>query len=134
MKPELIQSPYRAPPAVDLSTAELDLHLRRAHRLRALEFNRVLKIAARGFKALYRRFKQARERRVAIAELRRLDERTLKDIGIERSEIPLIVEQLLKRREADGEPQRAYPLRALVAPAARGAAAEDDQCCPPLAA
>lgn len=134
MKPELIQSPYRTRPAVDLSRAELDRHLRRAHCLRALEFNRVIRRAARGLGALYRKFRQARDRRVAIAELRRLDERTLKDIGIERSQIPLIVEQLLRRREADGDPTKSYPLRVLAAPASRGAAAEDDERCPPLAA
>lgn len=134
MKPELIQSPYRDPPAVDLSNAELDRHLRRAHCLRAAEFDRLIKRAARAVAALYRGFRRARDRRVAIAELRRLDERTLKDIGIERSQVPFIVERLLELREADGDRSKIYSLRALTAPVATGEAAEDDECCPRLAA
>ncbi|HSS63281.1 MAG TPA: DUF1127 domain-containing protein [Gammaproteobacteria bacterium] len=134
MKPESIQFPHAAPPATGLSRTELDRYLRRAHCLRAAAFSRLIKRVARGLRTLFRGLKQARDRRSAVAELRRLDERTLKDIGVERGQIPLIVEQLLARRRAEGEPRKAYPLKALVAPPATEAANEDDERCPPLAA
>ncbi len=41
--------------------------------------------------ALWRRFREAREKRRAVREMRNLDNRTLKDIGINRSEILSIV-------------------------------------------
>lgn len=134
MKPELIQSPNRARPGQDLSRSELDRYLRRAHCLRAVAFNRLIKSVARGLGAPFRGFKQARDRQSAIADLQRLDRHMLKDIGVERSQVPLIVEQLLQRPKAKGEPPKAYPLRFLSTLPAPGAAAEDDERCPPLAA
>ncbi len=137
MKPELIQSPHRARPVTGLTREQLDRYLRRAHCLRSAAFGRLFKRIASLFGALFRRLKRAHDRRSAIAELRRLDERTLRDIGVERPQIPLIVEQLIARREADGKPQGAYPLRALTsipATSTAGTDAEDDQRCPPLAA
>jgi uncharacterized protein YjiS (DUF1127 family) len=134
MKPELIQISQGAAPAQGLSRAELDRYLRRAHCLRAVAFSRLVERIARGLSALYRGFKQARDRRSAIAELRRLDRRMLKDIGVERSQVPLIIEQLLRQPKAKGEPPKAYRLRSLRALPTPGADAEDDERCPPLAA
>lgn len=135
MKPELIQSPHRAPPVTGPTREQLDRYLRRAHCLRSAAFGRLFKRIASLPGALFHGLKQAHDRRSAIAELRRLDERTLRDIGVERSQIPLIVEQLLARRETYGEPQGAYPLRVLTStPATAGTDAEDDERCPPLAA
>lgn len=142
MKPELIQSPTRASAAdaelaPRLSRAMLEHYARRAHRLRSAAMGRALKGAAAalagGFAAIFQAVKQYRDRRKAISELSRLEERTLKDIGIERSQIPLIVEQLLQQRKADGGARKAYPLRLLTTSPARRAA-DDDECCPPLAA
>jgi len=134
MKPELIQSPHRAPPALGPSRSELDRYLRRAHCLRAAAFSRLLKSVAGSLRALFQRLKQSRDRRRAIAHLRRLDEHTLKDIGVEGERVPVIVEQLLARRRAEQEPRKAYPLRILVAAPAADAAADDDERCPPRAA
>ncbi len=141
MKPELIQSPSRASaadtePTPSLSRATLEHYARRAHRLRSAAIGRAAKSAvaalAGRFEAIFQDFKQSRDRRKAIGELSRLSERTLKDIGIERSQIPMIVEQLLERRKADGVAGKAYPLRLLRSAPAQPAA--DDECCPPLAA
>lgn len=134
MKPELIQSPHRPPPATGLSRDELDRYLRRARCLRAAAFNRALKSAARRLGGLIRALHESRDRRRAVAELRRLDPRTLKDIGIERSQIPFIVEQLVARRKADGDPRKVYPLHTLTASSPPAAEPEDDERCPPLAA
>lgn len=143
MKSEPMQSRHRAPPAAvsptaGLSRSELDHYLRRAHYLRSVAFSRMIKSGAagiaRGFGTLFRALKASRDRRRAIGELRRLDERTLKDIGIERSHIPFIVDRLLERRKADGNARKAYPLRVLTAPAATRPANDDDERCPPLAA
>ena len=134
MKPRLIQSPDGSPPAVDLSPDLLNRYLRRSRCLRAAAIAGLLTRIGRTLGAPFQALKQARDRRRAIAELRRLDARTLKDIGVERSQIPLIVEQLLERRVADGEPQRAYPLRALTTTPAAPATAENEERCPPLAA
>lgn len=142
MKPELIQSPSRASaadtePTPKLSRAIVEHYARRAHRLRSAAMGRAAKSAvaalAAGFEAIFQAFKRSRDRRKAIGELSRLNARTLKDIGIERSQIPIIVEQLLERRKADGVAEKAYPLRLLTSAPAQPAA-DDDECCPPLAA
>jgi uncharacterized protein YjiS (DUF1127 family) len=134
MKPELIQSPHQAPPERGPSRSELDRYLRRAHCLRAAAFSHLLKRVAGSLRALLQRLEESRDRRRAIADLSRLDARTLKDIGLERGRIPMIVEQLIARRRAEQAPGKAYPLRALATPPAPEAAAEDDERCPPLAA
>jgi uncharacterized protein YjiS (DUF1127 family) len=134
MKPELIQIPQGATPAHGLSRAELGRYLSRAHRLRVLAFSRLITGIVRGLGALFQSLNKARDRRSAVAELQRLDRRMLKDIGVERSQTPLIVEQLLQRPKAKGEPPKAYPLRYLRALPTPGATGEDDERCPPLAA
>lgn len=143
MKYELIQSPRDALPAAFKATAgptkaELEYYRRRAHCLRSAALKRVFRGAGaavgRGFRALVRGLSAAHERRRAAAELNRLDNRTLRDIGIDRSQIPFIVEQLMARRRADGDPGKVYPLSRLTAPSTAGVSLEDDERCPPLAA
>lgn len=132
MKPEHFQSPYRTTGA-SLSREALDRYTRRAHYLRSLAFKRAVQRLLRGVSAAFRSLKTSRDRRRAIAELNALSERTLKDIGIDRSQIPLIVEQLLARREADGDAQKVYPLRALTRDV-DCSGVKDAERCPPLAA
>ncbi|MDX1528070.1 MAG: DUF1127 domain-containing protein [Gammaproteobacteria bacterium] len=143
MKHDLIQFPHRTRPEVyrqpvTLTRAELEYYSRRAHALRSEAFSRLFKGAAaglgRGVRALYRALKESRDRRRAIAELRQLDERTLKDIGIERGQIPQIVEALLAKREAEKAPRKAYPLRALTTAVTARRSVGNGECCPPLAA
>ena len=134
MKPERFQSPYRVPFATGLSETELQRHLRNARYLRSLAFKRAFQGAVRAVTSALGALKTSLDRRRAIAELSSLDERTLKDIGIDRSEIPLIVEQLLAHRKADGDPKKVYPLRALTREPEPCLEASDDERCPPLAA
>ncbi|MDZ7840948.1 MAG: DUF1127 domain-containing protein [Gammaproteobacteria bacterium] len=51
---------------------------------------------------LGRRLAQARRRRIAIAELSTLDERQLRDIGIQREQIPEIVADIVERTPGRG--------------------------------
>ncbi len=143
MKHDLIQFPDRTRPEVyrepvTLTRAELEYYSRRAHALRSDAFARLFKGAvtglASGIRGLYRALKASRDRRRATSELRGLSDRTLRDIGIERAQIPQIVEALLAKREAEGAPQKAYPLRALTAERPAHHSAGDGECCPPLAA
>lgn len=143
MKSELIQSRHGAPPAAaraaaPLSRAELEYYRRRAHYLRSAAFGRTLKSVASAlagaYRAVYQALKRSRDRRRAERELRQLDNRTLSDIGIERSHIPFVVDRLLERRKAGGNARKAYPLRVLTAPAATRPANDDDERRPPLAA
>ncbi len=143
MKHDLIQFPDRTRPEVYrqpviLTRAELEYYSRRAHALRSDAFARLFTGAAtglaRGVRALYRSLKESRDRRRAISELRRLSDRTLRDIGIERSQIPQIVDRLLERRKADGDSNKTYPIRELKASAKSAESFENDECCPPLAA
>ena len=143
MKHDLIQFPERTRPEVyrqpvTLTRAELEHYSRRAHALRSDAFARLFKSAASGLgrtvRALYRALKESHDRRRAISELRRLSDRTLSDIGIERSHIPHIVDRMLERRRTDGDSSKTYRLRELTASANSAASYEDDRCCPPLAA
>ncbi len=143
MKHDLIQFPDRTRPEVyrqpvTLSPAELEYYSRRAQALRSDAFARLFKGAAAGLgrtvRALYRGLKESHERRRAISELRRLSDRTLKDIGIERWQIPQIVDRMLERRKADGDSSKTYSIRELKATAVSAESFEDDECCPPLAA
>ena len=143
MKHDLIQFPDRTRPEmyrqpVTLTRAELEHYRRRAHALRSDAFARLFKSAATGLgrtvRALYGGLKESHDRRRAISELRRLSDRTLADIGIDRSQIPYVVDRMLERRKADGDSSKTYPLRELTASANSAASYEDDPCCPPLAA
>ena len=76
---------------------------------------------ARGLRAVLARIAEAVRRRHAIAELRSLSDRELADIGLQRSEIPYVLD-----RAADAEAPRS-PARAMraandVVPAVRAAA------------
>lgn len=134
MNPELIQSPSRNRTEGKLTRAELDRYQRRAHDLRSAAFVHMLKSIGRVVGAVFQPLKDALDRRRAIAELQRLDQRMLKDIGIERSQIPLIAEQLIQRRRANRNPVKVYSLRALSATQASAEKPDDEECCPPLAA
>lgn len=143
MKHDLIQFPERTRPEayrqpVTLTRAELEYYRHRAHALRSDAFARLFKGAvtglASGVRTLYRALKESRDRRLATSELRSLNDRTLRDIGIERSQIPYIVDRMLERRKADGDSSKTYPVRELTATADSAASYEDDRCCPPLAA
>ena len=49
--------------------------------------------------ALVRRLRHWRARRVAIRQLSKLDDRLLRDIGIDRSQLPIVVGGLLRESE-----------------------------------
>lgn len=89
----------------ELDGAVLQALVARGHRLRAEAFHAALGTAARllgrlaravvsGTVALARRYRAWRQRRLAIAELQSLDDRTLRDIGLSRGDIAGIVRQL----------------------------------------
>lgn len=87
-----------------------------------------------GLRRLLAKLALGRARRAAIAELSRLSDRTLEDIGVSRGQIPLVVDQMLERSrlgKSTAPTPRLAPVKAR--PAAR-APATDDACCPPLAA
>ena len=143
MKHELIQFPDRTRPEVyrqpfTLTQAELEYYNHRARALRSDAYARLFKGAAvalgRAVRALYQGLKESHDRRRAISELRSLGDRTLNDIGIERSQIAQIVDQMLERRKADGDSRKAYPIRELTATSGSADSFVDDECCPPLAA
>ena len=143
MKPEIIQFPDRTRPEVyrqplSLTQAELEYYSRRAHVLRSNAYARVFKGAVAGIgraaRALYLGLNESRDRRRAISELHSLSDRTLYDIGVERSQIPHIVDRLLERRKTDGDSSKTYPVGELTATANPVKSFEDDECCPPLAA
>ncbi|MFQ5955595.1 MAG: DUF1127 domain-containing protein [Kiloniellales bacterium] len=66
-----------------------------------------------------------RARRAAIDELSRLDDRLLRDIGINRGEIRVVVDRMLSRPPAPGR-RPAPDLRVVTADVARPAAARHD--------
>ena len=143
MKPEIIQFPDRTRPEayrqpVSLTQAEIDYYNRRARVLRSRAYTRVFKAAAIGLgrtlRSLHQWLNESHDRRSAISELRRLSDRTLQDIGLQRSEIPYIVDRMLEQRKADGDSNKTYPVQALAATADTAEAVADDECCPPLAA
>ena len=89
----------------ELNGAVLQALVARGHRLRAEAFHAALGTAARligrlaragwsGARAAARRYRDWRKRRLAIAELRSLDDRTLKDIGLSRGDVARLVRQL----------------------------------------
>lgn len=51
-----------------------------------------------GLRAVYRAQRRRRQRRAAIRDLRTLDDRILRDIGMTRGDIPEVVDGLLSRR------------------------------------
>lgn len=61
------------------------------------------------FRRLRDRAMRARQRRAAIADLSRLDDRLLQDIGIRRERITELVDENL-RRSADPDGKHGYPV------------------------
>ncbi len=66
---------------------EIDAAIKRARRLHAEEFNRLLRKAVAGVASLARGLRRRREYRLAHEALLRMDDRELRDIGICRGEI-----------------------------------------------
>jgi uncharacterized protein YjiS (DUF1127 family) len=66
---------------------------------------------ARIFKGLAARYQDWREREQAYRELSALDDRSLADIGISRSEIPYILAQRPARAEPAAVPPSGAPIR-----------------------
>lgn len=92
----------------ELNGAVLQALVARGRRLRAEAFRAalgkaarpVLRLARAGWsaaRAAARRYRDRRKRRLAIAELQDLDDRTLKDIGLSRGDIARLVRQLHQR-------------------------------------
>ena len=96
----------------ELNGAVLQALVARGRRLRAEAFRAALGKAARPIlrpilrlaragwsaaRAAARRYRDRRKRRLAIAELQDLDDRTLKDIGLSRGDIARLVRQLHQR-------------------------------------
>lgn len=67
--------------------AEIDAAIKLARRLRAEQFNRLVKKAIAGVASLARELRRRREYRVAHETLLRMNDRELQDIGISRGEI-----------------------------------------------
>jgi uncharacterized protein YjiS (DUF1127 family) len=104
--------------------AEIDAAIKRARRLHAEQFNRLVKKAMAGVASLARELRRRREYSVAHETLLRMDDRGLQDIGISRGEITRAVygpqgrEGIWRGRSEAGEPiavldrSRPAPLRA----------------------
>jgi len=84
-------------------------HLERSRLFRALG-RKVARALVRPVRAATRRLDCRRARRRAVAELEGLDHRTLKDIGVVRSEIPSLVRAAMSTEcGGAGDPTRARP-------------------------
>ncbi len=90
---------------IELNPAVLQRFVNRGRRLRAEAFHRALGTAVRllgglvpalgsGARALAGRYRTWRQRRLAIAELLALNDRTLRDIGLSRGDVARLVRQL----------------------------------------
>ena len=90
---------------VELNEAALQILVSRGQRLRAEAFHAALGSVARlvgglarvlrsGALAAAARYRAWRKRRVAVAELLALDDRTLRDIGLSRGDVARLVRQL----------------------------------------
>lgn len=88
------------------SGAALEALARRGRCLRSAALFEAAKAVAAsvrsGIGSAARALWQRRQRRAAIAELSRLDDRLLADIGIERGQIPSVVEGMLEAQSAAG--------------------------------
>lgn len=90
---------------IELNAANLGSLLARGHRLRAEAFHAAPGVAARlvgrvaravgsGTLALTGRYRAWRQRRLAVAELLALNDRTLQDIGLSRGDVARLVREL----------------------------------------
>ena len=95
---------------VELNQAALQILVSRGHRLRAEAFHAALGALGRRIAGLARalglgalgsgalaaaaRYRAWRQRRIAVAELLALDDRTLRDIGLSRGDVARLVRQL----------------------------------------
>ena len=93
--------PVGAPGSVDVSA-----HLARAEVERAEQIAKIVVDAAHwvvaGLAGLWRRYRAAQTKRTAIAQLARLDNQLLRDIGLERYEIAAAVDGLLSQGTVAG--------------------------------
>ncbi len=98
---------YRTPmyQKIELNEAAVQILVSRGHRLRAEAFHAALGTAARlvggfaralgsGVLTAAARYRDWRKRRLAVAELLALDDRTLRDIGLGRGDVARLVREL----------------------------------------
>ncbi|MFQ6022176.1 MAG: DUF1127 domain-containing protein [Acidiferrobacterales bacterium] len=118
-----------------LSHAETARYVKQGHTLRSAAFHAALSAAAGRIGDLIRWLRKSgrtvadaiareRERRATIRTLRALNDHILHDIGLHRSEIPTVVEQLFDKASAT---RATHPTETVVTTRnAAGAAANDD--------
>ncbi len=141
MTSQLNSSQQGAPPGADLTAQAIATHLQRGRYLRSEAFNRGIRGAIGVLDKAYRAQRDGLRRynahRTTIAELSRINNHMLADIGIQREQIPMIVEGMLDRRASTTEmsPRTADAVAVSTAPGvAYGCGAANDEHCPPLAA
>jgi uncharacterized protein YjiS (DUF1127 family) len=134
-------APPAAPPGADLTAQAIATHLQRGRYLRSEAFNRGIRgaigVLDKAYRALRDGLRRHNAHRTTIAELSRINNHMLADIGIQREQIPMIVEGMLDRRASTTEmsPQTADAVAVSTAPGvAYGCGAANDEHCPPLAA
>ncbi len=89
----------RVEPVAADGSVDFQDYLARAEAERAQQFPKIVFAAARGLAArlagLWLGFRAGQQRRMAIGQLASLDDRMLRDIGLERSQIPAAVDGML---------------------------------------
>ncbi len=141
MTSQLNSSQQRAPPGADLTAQAIATHLQRGRYLRSEAFNRGIRgaigVLGKAYRVLRDGLRRHNAHRTTIAELSRINNHMLADIGIQREQIPMIVEGMLDRRASTTEmsPRTADAVVVSTAPGvACGCGAANDEHCPPLAA
>ena len=134
-------APAAAPPGTDLTAQAIATHLLRSHYLRSEALYQGISAAIGVLGGAYRALRDGLRRhnahRTTVAELSRINNHMLADIGIRREQIPMIVEGMLDRRASTTEisPQTVDAVAVSTAPGvACGCAAANDEHCPPVAA
>jgi len=134
-------APAAAPPGTDLTAQAIATHLLRSHYLRSEALYQGIGAAIGVLGGAYRALRDGLRRynahRTTVAELSRINNHMLADIGIRREQIPMIVEGMLDRRVSTTEmsPQTVDAVAVSTAPrVACGCAAANDEHCPPVAA
>ena len=134
-------APAAAPPGTDLTAQAIATHLLRSHYLRSEALYQGIGAAIGVLGGAYRALRDGLRRhnahRTTVAELSRINNHMLADIGIRREQIPMIVEGMLDRRVSTTEtsPQTVDAVVVSTDPGiACGCAAANDEHCPPVAA
>jgi uncharacterized protein YjiS (DUF1127 family) len=134
-------APPTAPSGADLTAPAIATHLQRGRYLRSEALFRgiggAIDVLGGAYRALREGLRRHNAHRAAITELSRMNTHVLADIGIQREQIPMIVEGLLERRASTPVPSPGTENTPAASPSRDlgcGRAASEEHCCPPLAA